>query len=268
MEQEMKNTKEISLRDFWNVFIRCWWIVAVAAIIVAAAFKIYDRMTYIPYYKSTATLYILKDNAKNGETERTLSNTDFTLALNVVNDCDYLLKSHLVLDEVIEDLHLDISYGALKGSISTKNPENTRFLEVSVSNLSAKEAKKIVDKICDVSVEKCFDVMGLKQLNHCEYGNLNYAPYNVTGSSRYLLIAAVIALLIYAAFFLVYLFDNSISSDEEIENVLHLTVLGDIPDASASRRSNKKYKQYGKVGQEFDKTTNESTETDKEGLSE
>lgn len=108
----------------------------------------YVQLMFVPRYESTATLFIL-----NLDNEVSVSSTynSFNLALKVVNDCTYLLKSHTVLDEVIEELDLDIGYNELYTSCSTSNPEKTRILEVTDGAESPEEAKEIVDAICSIA---------------------------------------------------------------------------------------------------------------------
>ena len=116
--------REITLKDIWDIFVRRLWVMFLAAVIAMSGLFAYVQLTYTPRYQSTATLYIL-----NLDNEDSVSSTynSFTLALKVVNDCTYLLKSHTVLDEVIDELELDISYGELYNSVSTSNPEETEI---------------------------------------------------------------------------------------------------------------------------------------------
>ena len=159
------NVRVVTLRDLWSIFIRRLWImVLVAAVAVAILFTIV-QLTFSPMYSSTATLYILRQ-----EDYDTSSNTssDFSLALDVVNDCTYLLKSHAVVDEVIDALNLEMSYEDLTEAISTSNPDDTRILEVTVEAESPELAKEIVDTLCEIGQENITDAMGFQQVNFYE----------------------------------------------------------------------------------------------------
>ena len=93
----MQTTRNITAADLFGVFVTRFWVIFLAVIIAVAGSYAAVKFTYVPKYRSTATLYILKDN------DEANSASDFTLALNLVNDCTYLLKSHSVLDSVIDD---------------------------------------------------------------------------------------------------------------------------------------------------------------------
>ena len=77
---------------------------ALAAVVAVGGLFIINRVTFVPAYSSTATLYILRQNEATATGN---SDSDFSLALKVVNDCDYLLKSHSILDEVIQERNLN-----------------------------------------------------------------------------------------------------------------------------------------------------------------
>lgn len=229
----------ITLNDLWYVFVSRIWIIFLATVIVVTGYFAFEKMTFEPRYESTATLYILKqDNEKNKDD--TLA--DFSLALNVVNDCDYLLKSHSVIDKVIKDLDLKMSYNQLCGCITTTNPDNTRILKVTVESDSYELSKKIVDKVCKIGAERIEKAMGFKQVNLFEYGIMNSAPINVVGISTYLLLSAIVVVLTYTVFLIAFLFDDKIATDEDVQKYLGLHVIGNIPNFRD--HSSNRYKYY------------------------
>lgn len=229
--------KIVSLKDLWEVFVHRIWVILLAAIVVAGGLFLVNRLTFVPAYSSTATLYILRQDS---ETTNTSSSSDFSLALMVVNDCDYLLKSHSVLDEVIRELDLDIDYEELSENISTSNPDNTRILEVTVESDSPENARRIVNTVCRIGQEQITEAMGFQQVNLYEYGTPSEKPCNTTPASTYLLLGIVTAVLVYAAFLAIFLLDDRIRSEEDIERYLGLSILGSIPNAHE-----KKLHQYG-----------------------
>lgn len=239
------DSKIVTLKELWTIFVQRLWILALAAVVVVGGMFIIDRLTFVPEYSSTATLYILRqyNDTANGSTD-----SDFSLALKVVNDCDYLLKSHSVLDEVIQELDLGISYETLSKSVSTSNPANTRILEVMVKSDSPEQAKRIVDTICEIGKEKITEAMGFQQVNLYEYGTLNTEPCNTTRLIVYLLSGIAAAILSYSVFLVAFLLDDCIRTDEDVERYLGLSILGDIPDANdVKRHQYGYYASYGEI---------------------
>lgn len=240
MEKE-NNVRVLAISDLWHAF--SWHVIPIvlAAIISVSGVYLYARFFRQPLYRSTAALYILRQER---EPDYASSNSDFSLALNVVNDCDYMLKSHAVLDEVIDSLELDIAYKRLASIISTYNPEGTRVLEVSVESESIQLSKKIVDAVCRIGADKISDAMGFNQVNVYEYGTLSDLPSNQIGLRKYALIGVGAAVLVYLAYLLALILDDKIRTEEDVHKYLNLSVLGDIPNASAAESV--KYSRYSR----------------------
>lgn len=235
MEQQI-NVRIVTLKDLWSIFTRRLWIMALAAFVVVGGMFLLNRLTFVPEYKSTATLYILRQNQSTSMNNDSYSSDDFSLALKVVSDCDYLLKSHSVLDEVIDELDLTISYGELSRSVSTSNPDSTRILEVTVVSSSPEQAKRIVDSVCRIGTEKIAEAMGFNQVNLFELGVLDNKPCNTTGMTTYLLAGIIVAVLVYTSFLVIFLLDDRIRTESDIEQYLGLSILGTIPNADDTQK--------------------------------
>ena len=242
MDNKM-NTRIVTLNDLWDIFVHHMWLLIMVAILAAGSFYAFVELTYTPRYQSVATLYILQQNPT--QPQMTTNNyDDFNLALKVVNDCTHLLKSHSVLETVIEDLNLEITYKDLYKSITVSNPEETRILEVRVESDTPESAKIIVDRVCTEGTEKITEAMGFKQVNFYERGILDKIPCNRTGLITYLIVAFVAAALMYIYFFLYFVLDDRIQTDEDIAYYLNVSILGDIPNAEEKGKKKYGYKYY------------------------
>ena len=227
------NFKTVTLKDLWGVFVQRLWAIILAACICCGGFLVFNRMTFVPQYASTATLYILRqaDSATASD-----ANSDFSLALKVVNDCTYLLKSHTVLDEVISSLNLDMEYEDLYDCVSTSNPEDTRILEVTVKADSPELAKRIVDRICTIGSKRIEDAMGFQQVNLYELGTTDPDPCNRTRMLTFAFAGIIAAVVTYVIFLIIFLLDDRIKTDDEnLERYLGLSVLGNIPNADGKK---------------------------------
>ena len=64
-----------------------------------------------------------------------------------------------MMQEVVDNLGLDMDYKALRESITVTNPEDTRILQLSVTNSDPEIAKAIVDELASVSSQYIGDKM-------------------------------------------------------------------------------------------------------------
>ena len=194
------NIKSVPVTLLWKLFWRWLWVMLLAGAVAAGGLFGYSRVIARPSYESMATLYILRQDGDTGD-----ASEDFSVALKVINDCTYILKSHAVVDAVIRQLGLDESYQGLCKRITIQNPDNTRILEVTVEAESAERAMEIVDALCQVGREKIADTMGFYQANWYEQGTLTEGTCNGIGLFAYVLVAGTAAAAAYGALLAVYL---------------------------------------------------------------
>lgn len=230
--------KTITIKDFLTLFFTRIWLIILIPIICIGIVYIQQHFFFNPEYKSTATLYILKQENEAGYNYTT---SDFSLALDVVNDCTYILKSNVVLDKVIKTLDLDMSYDELYDCIETENPSDTRILEVSATTHSSALSKEIADEVCLVGIDEITDAMGFEQVNLYAKGIVPSDPSNALGMTGYLLIGAMAAIVTYSAILITYIFDDRLKTKDDIEMYLGVSILGEIPNYSDNSKRNPVY---------------------------
>ena len=219
--------KTITLKDFFTLFyMRIWLLILVSAVCMGIVYA-QQHFFFEPEYRSTATLYILKQENGAGYN---YTDSDFSLALDVVNDCTYILKSNVVLDQVISSLDLDMSYDDLYDCIETENPSDTRILEVSATTHDASLSKKIADKVCVIGIDEITDAMGFEQVNMYAEGLEPTKPSNALGVTGYLVTGIMAVIVTYSIILIGYIFDDCIRTKEDIETYLGVSILGDIPN--------------------------------------
>lgn len=243
-EQEFE-LRVISLRDLWEVFRRRFMLMLLAAALVAGGAFAFTQLTFKPRYESTATLYIFRQADEQSQSSST-TYSDFTLALRLVNDCNYILKSHSTLDPVISNLGLDLEYNDLYDSITVSNPDDTRILAVKVEADTPEEAKRIVDEVCEIGIVQIEEAMGFEQVTLFESGIPDEKPCNTTPLTTFAILGLLAAVVVYAIYLIAFLLDDRIRTDEDIEHMLGLSVLGDIPNANSSRKGRGYKGYYGK----------------------
>lgn len=242
---DSQKLRTITFKDFLSLFLGKLWLIILIPLLCMGGVFLQQQFLFTPEYESTATLYILK---QENESTYNYTTQDFSLALDVVNDCTYILKSHAVLDEVMASLELEMSYRDLYESIETNNPSDTRILEVTVTTHSAALSKEIADQVCRIGTEKIAGAMGFEQVNLYENGLLSSEPSNQLSIITYLLIGILAAIITYSIVIIVYIFDDTLKTQEDIERYLGLSILGDIPNANDKK--NHHYGYYSAYGAE------------------
>ncbi|MBR4959475.1 MAG: hypothetical protein IKY52_01105 [Clostridia bacterium] len=223
--------REFTFQDLQHIFLqRLRWLLLIPALCTVILYG-YAQFMLVPQYTSTATMYILRQSGDELTINEAVN--DYNLALKLVNDCTYLLRSHTVIDTVREELALSDSYNALCGRITTNTPTDTRILEVTVRADTPEMARDIVNRICAVGAESINNALGFKQITVFDPGILPEEPCNSIGIQIYALAATVSALIVFLIFSVWYMLDNTIHTAADVERYLGLSILGDIPDANS-----------------------------------
>lgn len=248
---ESKNREEMSLTlsDLLGLLWRRLWAVLLAALIAGGACFAYNYATYTERYTSTAKIYVLNSEVMEGASASTTAYY-FQLALTVVEDCKELLLSETVLERVADELSLDVSPTSLRSMIKIENEEDSRILMVSVTTGNPELSCDIANAVSEQGVDRIREIMNVNQMSVYERGKVSHVPSNNVGWEMPVLFGMLAVILVYGIFLIFMLLDDKISSADDVEEYLGLTVLGDIPHKSdnPSRKRGARYygKYYGK----------------------
>ena len=134
-----------------------------------------------------------------------------------------------ILQEVIDNLGLDMSYQQLEGMITIQTPENARILEVTVTYADPQMAKQIVDEVSSVSTTFIGEQMGMAAPKIIEDGDVPAGPVSPSLRRNILLGAAAGGVIAAGIIILIAVLNDTIKSEEEISRYLGLPSLGSVP---------------------------------------
>ena len=250
-ENEMKKEElGLSLFDLFRLLWKRLWLLLIVAVIVGGATFVYNYTTYSEEYTSTAKIYVLNTEVMEGASA-TSTAYYFQLALTVVEDCKELVLSETVLDRVTDELDLDMSPKVLRQMIRVESEMDSRVLKVSAVTDDPELSAKIVNAVSEQGVRRVREVMNVNQMSVYEYGEVSQIPSNDVSLMTPVLFGVAAALLVYVLCLIIMILDDKVNDENDVENYLGLTVLGDIPhrsDDTRKKHGNNKYygKYYGK----------------------
>lgn len=216
---------EIDLRQVFSVIMSKAVIILMIGVIFGLAALLGSKLLIRPTYQSSTSLYVL--NKQQGSATTTYN--DLQTSTQLTKDYMVLVTSRTVLDQVIAELDLNTTSGALAGMISVTNPTNTRMLNITVSNNDQYQAKEIADKVAEVSADSICNIMQIEKVNVVDKANLPTTP-----SSPNVMKNAVIAGLLGVILSIVvvvvrFLMNDTITTSEDVERYLGLSTLALIP---------------------------------------
>lgn len=223
MGNQQNDEIEIDLFELLGVLRARLGSILLTGIMLAAVFGMGTMFLVESRYESTSKLYIVS------QTSSLTSLTDLQAGSQLTQDYMVLVNSRPVLEKVIDNLGLDLTYEELLRMVALNNPADTRILEITVTINDPYMAKEIVDEISEVSVSRIAAIMNVDEPTVIEYGHLEDSPSSpdlrkniLLGGLAGLLISAVIGIVM-------YLLNDSVRTEEDVEKYLGLNTLGVIP---------------------------------------
>ena len=226
---------EIDLWEIVTLLLDRVFIILGGLVVAASATFVFSHFFITPTYKSTTQIAVL---SRQNNDNVTIS--DMQLSSQLTKDYVVLIKSRIVLEQVIENLGLSESYDSLYRDIAVITTPDSRIVSITVTDTNPVRARDIADAIRDASSEHIMYVMNVEAVNVAEYANLpeNPAAPNVR---MYTVIGALAGAVLAAAFILIRFFlDDSIKTSDDVTRYLEISTLAMVPIMEDEKKKKKK----------------------------
>jgi len=134
--------EEIDLREYINVLLKRKGIIIIIFLIAIITAALVSYFVLSPVYQSSTVFSVAK--------------IDGRAVINITEALE-IIKSNVVLDEVINRMGLEETAKQLSSQVTTENLKGTNFIKISVLAGSPETAKNLVETIAKVFVEQSQD---------------------------------------------------------------------------------------------------------------
>ena len=205
---------------------RKFLIVLVALVAGLAAFA-YSSFVIKPQYASTTRIYVVNRNQAD---KPGLTNQDLQAGSYLVKDYREIILSQDVLEKVVADQNLTIDAKTLGKKVSVTVPADTRIVSISVRDGKPEEASRIANALREVAAQKIISVTRVSDVTTLEEARPATSPSspNIRRNTMMATIAGVGIVIVIVL--LVELLDDRVKRPEDIEEVMHISLLGVIPN--------------------------------------
>ena len=213
---------EIDLKDLFFEILGEWKKIVVSTVLAGLIMFVVSAFIITPLYQSTSKLYLLKEDTIS-------SLTDLQLGTNLATDYMEIIDGRPILDQVIENLQLDMTYAELHGMLDFNNPTNSRIIEITVTHENPDMAKAIADEMADVAALFINQKMAQDQPSVLQYGYVAAEPVSPSVAKNSVLGALVGAFIAIAIIVVSYLMNDTIMTPEDMERKIGINVLASLP---------------------------------------
>ena len=218
---------EIDVFQLVKVIWKRKFLIVLTAIIAGLAAFAYSSFVIKPQYTSTTRIYVVNRNQAD---KPGLTNQDLQAGTYLVKDYREIILSQDVLDKVVKDQSLTIDARTLGKKVSVTVPTETRIVSISVRDGKPEEASRIANALREVAAQKIISVTRVSDVTTLEEARPATSPSspNIRRNTMMATIAGVGFVTVVVL--LVELLDDRVKRPEDIEEVMHLSLLGVIPN--------------------------------------
>ncbi|MDN3450098.1 Wzz/FepE/Etk N-terminal domain-containing protein [Planococcus sp. APC 3906] len=177
-----------------------------------------------PVYQASTQILVNQNQA--GEIQ--VNNYDNETDLRLINTYSVIIKSPVILDQVIDQLELDTSLTELNENITVNTAEESQVASITIRDNDAENAVLIANLIAQIFKEEIKEIMNVDNVRILSPAVSSQNPVPIEPQPILnMLLAGFFGLCCGIGFaFLMSYLDTSIKNDEDIEEALAIPILG------------------------------------------
>lgn len=230
--------EEINIRDFLNYLKKYVLVIVVVSFVLIIGVFIYDKSIKKPLYTTYTTIILTKSN--EAQTGTTITQNDILLNQKLVETYSKIIKSKLVLEQVISETGVTYTAEELSENVNVEAYENTEMLKISVTDQDPELAASIANSIAQVFSG---EIAKIYQINNISVVDVAVTPEEVSNNTlkRDLLIALFISIFgTIGVVFVVYYFDDTVKLTDDLEEEIGMPVVAKVFKSDIGSKNNRK----------------------------
>ena len=247
MEKKRNDNEEmeIDLLELLMVMKKHLAAILLAGIVGLVIMFAYTSFLVTPLYSASSMMYVMPDNS-NSMNSSTLS--DMQVGQQLTSDYSSMIKSRSFMEDVIKKLNLTIDYQQLLEKVEVTNPTSSRILQVTVNDPNPQTAADIANEMASVAESKLKEITGMQAIKIYEEAAVPDRPSSPSLKKNCALGLLAGLVLAMAVITILYLLDDTIKTEDDIEKYLGMTTLAVLPynGRKQQRQAQKHKKQRAK----------------------
>lgn len=184
-----------------------------------------SKFLVIPKYDSSALMIVNTRQDVNAN----VTSDQINSATKLVSTYSIIIKSDTVLQQVIDNLGLNLTYAQLNKRVTVAAVDDTQVMKITVQSDSPEWARQVCEQIITVAPDVIKEAVEAGSVKVISNASLATEPVSPNIKKNTMLAAAVGFVLVIGIIVLQVLLDNKINTEEDVTKYLDMTVLGVIP---------------------------------------
>lgn len=224
----MKDEK-LNIAEVIYAFKKRFHILVIITIITTIVGVLFSLFIVKPLYTSTVKLFI--DTTKSQSTDNNYMVNQEQANQVLMNTSIGILKTNSLIQNVINDNHLNLKAGSVMTGLTVKNEGSSKILDISYKSSSENDIQPLLNGLVK---EFTSDITSLVPNTKVTVIEKPFVQSNKSASTKIapVVVGFAIGIAISIAVILIlYCLDNTIKTRSELEKILDIPVLGIIPNS-------------------------------------
>ena len=207
-------------------------IVLVTVLAAAAGFGV-SRFLLVPQYEASALMIV---NTRQDATANVTSD-QITSATKLVSTYSIIIKSDTVLQQVINNLGLTLTYEQLHERVSVSAVDDTQVMKITVQSDNPEWARQVCEQITAISPDVILESVEAGSVKLISQASVDPDPVS-PNVMRNTAVAALLGLVVSVGIVILReMLDNRIKTEDDVRKYLDLPVVGVIPNYEMGRET-------------------------------
>ena len=176
-----------------------------------------------PVYQASTQILVNQQN-----TESEFDSSDIQTTLQLINTYYVIIKTPIILSQVIENLDLDVTPAELNKQLTVSSEQNSQVVNLTVQDSESHRAVDIANTTAEVFQKEIVDLMRVDNVNILSPAvfSENAVPLRPNKSLN-IAIATIVGLIVGIAIsFLLEYLDTTVKTEQDVDDLLDLPILG------------------------------------------
>lgn len=200
-------------------------VILVTVLAAAAGFGV-SRFLMVPQYEASALMIV---NTRQDATANVTSD-QINSATKLVSTYSIIIKSDTVLQQIINNLGLSLTYPQLQDRVTVSAVDDTQVMQITVRSDNPEWARQVCEQITLISPDVILESVEAGSVKLISQAAANPDPVS-PNVMRNTAVAGLLGLVLtLGVIILREMLDNKIKSEDDVRKYLELPVIGVIPD--------------------------------------